>query len=170
MVLPPTVLGYYVLVWFGKNSAIGRAWKAVFGSDIAFTFTGAVIAAAIGSLPFVVKFARTAIEGVDPTLQQAARTLGAGPVRVFFTVTLPLAANGIVAGALLAFARALGDFGITLLVFGSRLGDTQTASIYIFDQWSIGNDAASQAMSAALAAFGVAVMFAANRIVRWNRG
>src|ERR1700757_3324129 len=85
MVMPPTVLGYYVLVSLGRNSAIGRGYEALTGSSIVFTRTGAIIAAAIGSFPLVVKSARAALEGVDPTLLRAARTLGAGPLRAFFT-------------------------------------------------------------------------------------
>src|SRR5258706_3483668 len=90
MVMPPTVLGYYVLVSLGRQSALGRAWESMTGSSIVFTRTGAVVAAALGSLPLVIKSARAALEGVDPTLVRAARTLGAGPVRAFFTVQLPL--------------------------------------------------------------------------------
>src|SRR3954469_334322 len=115
MVMPPTVLGYYVLVSLGRNSAIGKSYEALTGSSIVFTRTGAIIAAAIGSLPLVVKSARAALEGVDPTLLKAARTLGATPLRAFFTVHLPLAGKGIIAGLMLAFARALGDFGVTLM-------------------------------------------------------
>jgi molybdate transport system permease protein len=172
MVLPPTVLGYYLLVALGKESAIGRAWKAVFGSDIVFTFTGAVVAAAVGSLPFVVKFSRTAIEDVDPTLQQAARTLGAGPVRVFFTVTLPLAARGIAAGTMLAFARALGDFGVTLMMIGIRLDDTSTASIYIYDQLNQldpRHEDIARNMSIAMGVVGITIMIAANLLIRRRR-
>jgi molybdate transport system permease protein len=169
MVLPPTVLGYYVLVVLGKKTPIGSAWKSVFGSDIVFTFTGAVVAAAVGSLPFVVKAARTAIEDVDPTLQQAARTLGAGPVRVFFTVTLPLAKNGIAAGTMLAWARAFGDFGITLMVIGSRLGDTQTAPIFIYEQWQLGHDSVASTTSIVMGVIGLAIMIAANVLIRRKR-
>src|SRR5690242_15994069 len=93
MVMPPTVLGYYVLTALGRSSAIGHAYEALTGSSIVFTRTGAVVAAALGSLPLVIKSARAALEGVDPTLVRAARTLGAGPLRAFFSVHLPLAAR-----------------------------------------------------------------------------
>jgi molybdate transport system permease protein len=171
MVLPPTVLGYYLLVALGKNSAIGRTWKSVFGSDIAFTFTGAVIAAIVGSLPFVVKASRAAIEQVDPRLQQAARTLGAGPVRIFFTITLPLSRRGIAAGAMLAFAHALGNFGITLMVVGLRIGDTSPASIFIYDRLNAGEDAVARDTSIAMTLIAVAIFYAANRLLaRETRG
>jgi molybdate transport system permease protein len=170
MVLPPTVLGYYVLVTLGKHSALGRAWHAAFHSDIVFTVTGCVVAATIGALPMVVKSARTALEGVDPTLVQAARTLGAGPVRAFFTVTLPLAAPGVIAGAMLGFARALGDFGVTLMIAGDIPGQTQTASLYIYDQVVGGHDAAAGGMIALLTAVAIATMFAANTLTRRRGG
>jgi molybdate transport system permease protein len=133
IVLPPTVLGYYLLVALGRRSAIGHAFEAVFGSSIVFTRTGAVVAATVGALPLVVKTGRAALEGVEPTLIRAARTLGAGATRAFFTVQLPLAARGIVAALMLAFARSLGDFGITLMVAGDIPGETQTASLAIYD-------------------------------------
>jgi molybdate transport system permease protein len=165
MVLPPTVLGYYLLVALGKNSAIGHAWHSVFGSDIAFTFTGAVVAAIVGSLPFVVKASRTAIEQVDPRFQQAARTLGAGPVRIFFTITLPLAVRGIAAGGMLAFAHALGNFGITLMVVGLRIGDTSPASIFIYDRLNAGEDDIARNTSIAMTLIAVAIFYAANRLL-----
>jgi molybdate transport system permease protein len=124
MVLPPTVLGYYVLVAVGKRSFIGRAFHALTGSNIVFTRTGAIVAAAIAALPLVIKSARAALESVNPTLSQAARTLGAGPVRTFLVVQLRLAGPGIIAGVMLAYARALGDFGLTLMVAGGIPGVT----------------------------------------------
>ncbi len=133
MVLPPTVLGYYVLVALGRRSGIGQAFEALTGTTIVFTKTGAIVAATIGAFPLVVKSARAALEGVDSTLLSAARTLGAGPARTFFSVHLPLAARGIVAGTMLAFAKAMGDFGVTLMVAGDIPGETQTASLWIYD-------------------------------------
>jgi molybdate transport system permease protein len=170
MVLPPTVLGYYVLVTVGRHSALGRAWRAVFGGDIVFTVTGCIVAATIGALPMVVKSSRTAIEGVDPTLIAAARTLGAGPVRAFFTVTLPLAAPGVIAGAMLGFARALGDFGVTLMVAGDIPQQTQTASLYIYDAVVASHDAAANGMIAVLTAVAIGTMFAANVLTRRRGG
>ena len=169
MVLPPTVLGYYLLVALGKDSAVGRAWHAVFGSDIVFTFTGAVIAATVGSLPFVVKASRAAIEEVDPKLQQAARTLGAGPLRIFFTVTLPLASRGVIAGTMLAWAKALGDFGITLMMVGMRVGDTSPASIFIYGELNAGSETAARNMAIVMTLIAVTIMFAVNRMTRRRR-
>src|SRR5450432_3804736 len=172
MVLPPTVLGYYVLVTVGRHSAIGNAWRAMpwIGGDIVFTVTGCVVAATLGALPMVVKSARTALEGVDPTLIAAARTLGAGPTRAFFTVTLPLAAPGVIAGGMLGFARALGDFCVTLMVAGDIPGQTQTASLYIYDAVVADHDAAANGMIAVLTAVAIATMFAANVLTRRRGG
>ena len=133
MVLPPTVLGYYLLVAVGRRSVIGHAYESLTGSSIVFTKTGAICAAAIGALPIVVKSSRAALEDVDRVFLRAARTLGAGPVRAFFTVQLPLAGRGVIAALMLAFARALGDFGVTLMVAGDIPGETQTASLSIYD-------------------------------------
>ena len=170
MVMPPTVLGYYVLVALGRNSAVGRAWEAIFGSSIVFTRTGAVIAATLGSLPLVVKSARAALEGVDPTLLKAARTLGAGPLRTFLTVHLPLAKRGLIAGVMLAFARSLGDFGVTLMVAGDIPGQTQTASLYIYDQIQAGRDGAATAMALILTVVAVVIMWGANLLTRKRSG
>ena len=133
LVMPPTVLGYYVLVVLGRRSILGHAFEAITGTSIVFTVVGAVIAAVIGALPLVVKSSRTALEEIDPTLIFAARTLGATPVRAFLTIQLPLAARGIIAALMLAFARSLGDFGVTLMVAGNIPGRTQTASLAIYD-------------------------------------
>jgi len=140
IVLPPTVLGYYVLVVLGRKSALGQAFEAVTGSPIVFTSKGAVVAAIIGALPLTTKSARAALEGVDPRLVLAARTLGAGPLRAFLTVHLPLATRGIIAGTMLGFARSLGDFGVTLMVAGDIPGETQTAALAIYDAIQAGRD------------------------------
>ena len=164
MVMPPTVLGYYVLVALGRNSAVGRAWEAVFGSSIVFTRTGAVVAATLGALPLVIKSARAALEGVDPTLLKAARTLGAGPVRAFVTVHLPLAARGLIAGVMLAFARSLGDFGVTLMVAGDIPGETQTAALAIYDAIQAHREADAVAMVLILTGVGLLALYAVNRL------
>lgn len=164
MVMPPTVLGYYVLVAIGRRSAIGMAFEALTGSSIVFTKTGAVVAATVGALPLVVKSARAALEGVDPTLVQAARTLGASPTRAFFTVHLPLAAGGIVAGLMLAFARSLGDFGVTLMVAGDIPGETQTAALAIYDAIQASRDAEAAGMIATLTAVAVVTLYGVNKL------
>jgi molybdate transport system permease protein len=166
LVLPPTVLGYYLLVVVGNNSAIGETWEKLFGRTIIFNFEGAVLAASIGSFPFVVRSVRIGLESIDPNLISAARTLGASPLRTLFTIVLPLAAPGIIAGAMLGFARALGDYGATLMVAGTRIDGTSTASIYIMDQMLASKDENVLVMAAATTAFGVAMLYFANRLTR----
>lgn len=164
MVLPPTVLGYYVLVALGRRSAIGGLYESVVGSPIVFTQTGAVVAATIGSLPLIVKSARAALEAVDPVYLSAARTLGASPLRAFLTVQLPLAAGGIIAGLMLGFARALGDFGVTLMVAGDIPGETQTASLAIYDAIQANRDDDALGMVALLTATAIGLLYAINKL------
>lgn len=159
MVLPPTVLGYYVLVLVGRKSALGQAFEAVTGAPIVFTARGAVIAAIIGALPLTTKSARAALEGVDERLVLAARTLGAGPLRAFLTVHLPLAARGILAGTMLGFARALGDFGVTLMVAGDIPGATQTASLAIYDAIQAGRDSDAAIMAGLLTVLAAGILY-----------
>ena len=166
LVLPPTVLGYYLLVVLGTDSAIGRAFESLTGSQIVFSFTGAVIAASVGSLPLVVRSARIGLEAVEPNLISAARTLGAGPLRVLFTIVLPLAAPGIVAGAMLGFARALGDYGITQMVAGSRIDGTATASIFVMDALYANQEEAARNMALVTTLVGVTMLYVANRLTR----
>lgn len=162
--LPPTVLGYYLLVAIGRRSPVGHAFEAIFGTSIVFTRSGAVVAAAVGSLPLVVKSGRAALEGVDRTLIAAARTLGATSARAFFTVQLPLARRGVVAAVMLAFARSLGDFGITLMVAGDIPGETQTASLAIYDAIQEHRDGAALGMVVALTALAIAILYAVNKL------
>lgn len=166
LVLPPTVLGYYLLVMVGEESAIGGAWETLFGGPIVFTVTGCVVAAAVGSLPLMIKSARAGLEGVDPTLPAAARTLGATPTRAFFTVTLPLAWRGLVAGAMLAWARALGDFGITLMIAGDIPGETQTMSLYIYDQVQADRERAAATASIVMTVVAVSILWGVNWLTR----
>jgi molybdate transport system permease protein len=170
LVLPPTVLGYYVLVALGQRSPVGRAYEAITGSTIVFTVSGAVVAATIGALPLVVKSARAALSSVDPTVMHAARTLGAGRVRAFFTVRLPLAAPGVIAALMLAFARSLGDFGVTLMVAGDIPKKTQTASLFIYDAIEAGREATAAGMIAVLSAVAIGVLYAVNRLTGGSRG
>lgn len=166
MVLPPTVLGYYVLVVLGRRSWIGETYEDIFGSSIVFTQKGAVIAAAIGALPLIVKAARAALEGVDPTLLRAAQTLGASKARAYFTVALPLAAPGVLAGVMLGFARALGDFGVTLMVAGDIPGETQTASLAIYDAIQGNRQSDAAGMIAVLSAFAIVTLYVVNKLTR----
>ena len=164
MVLPPTVLGYYLLVSIGRRSLLGSAFESITGSSIVFTRTGAVVAAAVGAIPLVVKSSRAALEGVDPILIHAARTLGATPLRAFLTVQLPLAKRGIVASLMLAFARSLGDFGVTLMIAGDIPGETQTASLAIYDAIQAHRDADALGLVVVLTALAVAMLYGANRL------
>jgi molybdate transport system permease protein len=166
LLLPPTVLGYYLLVALGRRSSIGQAFEALFGTSIVFTRTGAVVAASVGALPLVARGARAALEAVDASLTGAARTLGASPVRAFVAVQLPLAARGICAGVMLAFARSLGDFGVTLMVAGDIPGETQTASLAIYDAIQEHREAAALGMVAMLTVVAVSVQYAVARLSR----
>lgn len=140
MVLPPTVLGYYLLVLLGSRSTFGSWLHETFGIRLIFTWQGAAIAAAVVTFPLVFKSARAAFESIDGQLEHAARVLGISEVAIFFRVTLPLAWRGILAGVLLAFARALGEFGATLMVAGSIPGKTQTLSIAVYEAVQAGQD------------------------------
>jgi molybdate transport system permease protein len=166
MVLPPTVLGYYLLVSVGRDSALGRAYEAVTGSSLVFTKTAAVLAAFIAALPFVVKSARAAIEDVDPRLSAAAATLGASPLRVFLTVVLPLSRNGLLAGLTLGFARALGDFGVTLMVAGNIPGLTQTGALAIYDAVQANREAEAAGLVAVMSALAIAALYLGTKLAR----
>ncbi len=141
LVMPPTVLGYYLLVLIGRQGWLGRWLQETWGISLIFTWQGAALAAAVVSLPLIFKSARAAFEEVDPDLENAARTLGASEAAVFFRVSLPLAWRGILAGAMLAFARSMGEFGATLMVAGNLPGKTQTLSLAVYDAVQAGNDA-----------------------------
>ena len=132
LVLPPTVIGFGLLLLFGRNGPLGSTLESVFHVRIVFTWWAAVIAAAVVSLPLLYRSAKAAFQAVDRNMEQAARTLGASELRVFWTVTLPLARPGVLAGVLLAFARALGEFGATLMLAGNIPGQTQTIPLAIF--------------------------------------
>ncbi len=140
MVMPPTVLGYYLLVTFGRRSWVGQWLEQTFDFRLVFTWQGAVIASAVVAFPLAFKAARAAFEGVEHQLESAARVLGSNEWRVFFRVTLPLAWRGIMAGGMLAFARAMGEFGATLMIAGSIPGKTQTISIAIYEAVQAGQD------------------------------
>jgi molybdate transport system permease protein len=140
MVLPPTVLGYYLILLVGRRGVVGQWLDAHFDFSLMFTWQGAVIAAAVVSFPLVFKSARAAYEGVEPNLENAGRTLGLSEFAVFVRITFPLARRGILAGTLLGFARAMGEFGATLMVAGNLPGRTQTLSLAIYDAVQSGND------------------------------
>lgn len=166
IVLPPTVLGYYLLTLVGRRSPIGRAYESVVGQPLVFTATGAVVAASLAAFPFCLRAARAAIADVDPRFEQAARTMGLPEWRIALLVTLPLARSGILAGVTLAFARALGDFGTTLMVAGNIPGSTQTAPIAVYDRVQAGEDAQAAALAAVLSAFAIAALVLVQRLDR----
>lgn len=143
LVLPPVVTGYLLLIFLGSQGIGGRMLEAV-GLPLAFRWTGAVLAAAIMAFPLVVRAVRLSIEAVDPRLEAAAATLGASPLRVFFTVTLPMAMPGVLAGAVLGFAKAMGEFGATITFVSNIPGETQTlpSAVYSFLQVPGGESAA----------------------------
>lgn len=139
LALPPVVVGYVLLWLVGTNGWIGQLSESLFGSTLAFTWIAAALAAAIVSLPLVVRSFAAALAGVDPRLEVAARGLGAGSIRTFLTVTLPLAYRGVIAGVLLGFVRSLSEFGATIIVAGNIPGRTQTLPSAIFTRISAGN-------------------------------
>jgi molybdate transport system permease protein len=164
MVMPPTVLGYYLLVMLGRRGWLGMWLHDQFGINLIFTWQGAVIAASIVAFPLVFKPARAAFEAVDSQLEQAARVLGISELGIFFRVTLPLAWRGILAGVLLAFARALGEFGATLMVAGSIPGKTQTLSIAVYEAVQAGQDDVANTLVLITSAVCIAVLLAAGRL------
>src|SRR5207302_1049864 len=164
LVLPPTVLGYYLLIVLGRAGPIGRLWEDVFGSPLVFTWKAAVIAALLHALPLLVKSARAAFESVDRSYERAARTLGASEWRLFWRVTLPLARRSILAAAALAFARALGDFGVTLMVAGNIPGRTQTVAVAIYDAVEAGNGALARTLVLVVSAVALLILSLANRL------
>jgi molybdate transport system permease protein len=165
MVMPPTVLGYYLLVLIGSQSALGGWLLETFGFRLIFTWQAAVIAATVMSFPLVYKAARAAFESVDPQLEHAARSLGIGELGVLMRVSLPLAWRGILSGLLLAFARALGEFGATLMVAGSIPGKTQTLSIAAYEAVQAGQDDVANFLVALASLTCLAVLLAAGRLM-----
>lgn len=164
LVLPPTVLGYYLLVLLGRRGVFG-AWLDKWGIELVFTWQGAVIAATIVAFPLVLKSARAAFENVDAQLENAARVLGVSEAGVFFRVTLPLASRGIIAGVLLAFARALGEFGATLMIAGNLPGRTQTLSVAIYEAVQAGDDQTANLLVLITSATCIVVLLIAGRLL-----
>jgi molybdate transport system permease protein len=161
LVLPPVVTGYVLLILFGRRGPIGAWLEESFGIVLAFRWTGAALACAVMGFPLMVRAIRLAMEAVDPRLEEAAGTLGASPLRVFFTITLPLAIPGIIAGAVLCFAKALGEFGATITFVSNIPGETQTipAAIYNFTQVPGGDSGALRlSIVAAIIALGALVV------------
>ncbi|MEQ1949188.1 MAG: molybdate ABC transporter permease subunit [Bryobacteraceae bacterium] len=164
LVLPPTVLGYYLLVLIGRASPIGKLWEAVTGSPLVFTWKAAALAALLHALPLLVKSARAALESVDRSYERAARSLGASEWALFWRVTFPIARRSIFAATALAFARALGDFGVTLMVAGNIPGRTQTVAVAIYDAVESGAGATARILVVVVSAVALAILWLANRL------
>lgn len=166
MVLPPTVLGYYLIVVIGRNGVLGRYLDQWFGINLMFTWQGAVIAASIVSFPLIYKAARAAFEDADPRMALAARTLGATEMEIFLRISLPLAGRGVVAGMMLAFARAMGEFGATLMIAGNLPGKTQTLSIAVYDAVQAGNDAQALWLTLLISVVCMVVLVLSSRLLQ----
>ena len=164
LVLPPTVVGYYLRVVLGRESWFGRAYESVFGEPLVFTWQAAVVAAVLHSAPLLVKSTRAALESVDHAYERAARTLGAPEWKVFLRVTLPLARRPVMAAAALAFARSLGDFGVTIMVAGNIPGRTQTVAVAIYDAVEGGNGDTARWLVIVVSAVSFALLTLANRL------
>ena len=168
LVLPPAVAGIGLLAAFGRAGLLGGTFDAL-GIDIAFTKIAVVLAVTFVASPFYVRSAVAAFESVEPALPAAARTLGAGPARVFFRVLVPLAAGGLGAGAALAFARGIGEFGATIMFAGSLQGVTQTLSLAIYEQFDVDFDVAL-AISALLVLVSASILVTVRALTRWRSG
>ncbi len=164
IVLPPTVLGYYLLVLLGRQSAIGSFLEERFNIMIVFTPTGAIIAATVVSIPFLIKSAKAAFLGIDQNVVNAARVLGRTEFNIFLTIIVPLAWRGIAAGITLGFARALGDFGTTLMVAGSIPNQTMTMPIAIYDALLAGNRELANILVFIMTAVSLLVLYTINRL------
>lgn len=163
LVMPPVATGLILLQLFGRRGPLGGWLERTFGWEIAFTWRGVVIATAVMSFPLLVRTARVAFEGVSPRLEQVARTLSAGPWRVFLTITLPLASRGLIAGTVLAFARGLGEFGATIMIAGFIPGQTATLASSIYHLVQLGHDRDAMV----LLAVSVGIAFAAVWLSEW---
>jgi len=169
LVLPPVVTGLVLLRLFGRRGPLGHWLYSQFGLEVVFTWRAVVIALAVMSLPLFVRAARAAFEEVNPAFEQLARTLGAGEWRVFFTITLPLARRGVLGGTLLAFARALGEFGATIMVAGNIPGQTTTLSVAIYQYVQLGEDGHAWTLTAASAAMAFLAVLGSEHLLRTKR-
>lgn len=163
LVIPPVATGLILLKLFGRRGPLGLLVQNLFGFEIVFTWKAVVLATAVMSLPLLVRSARVAFEEVPQRLEGVARTLGAGPWRVFFAISLPLARRGLLAGGVLAFARALGEFGATVMIAGMIPGETITLSLGIYHEVQLGNDSAALG----LLSISVALAFGAVALSEW---
>lgn len=166
LVIPPVATGLILLKIFGRKAPLGGFLENTFGIEIVFTWKAVVIATAVMSFPLFVRAARVAFEEVDTRLEQAARTLGASPWDAFFSVTLPLALRGLVAGGVLAFARALGEFGATMMIAGMIPGETITLAIGIYHSVQLGRDTEALRLLAISVALAFAALWLGERVLR----
>jgi len=166
MVLPPTVTGYYLILLLGRRGLLGRYIFALTGWTVAFTWEAAAIAAGTVALPLMVKSARAALESIDRRYELVSFSLGKSELETFFRVTLPLASRGILAGVVLSFARALGEFGATLMLAGNIQGKTQTMPLAIYEAFISGEDGRAQIMAVILTATSIAVIYLTNVLTR----
>jgi len=164
LTLPPTVLGYYLLVAIGQRSPIGQGYQWLFHAPLVFTWQAAVIASTLHAIPLLVRTARAALLSVDHDLERAARTLGASEWRLFWRITLPLTRRSLIAATVLAFARSLGDFGTTLMIAGDIPGRTQTASIAIYDAVESGDTMTARVLVLVISVVTIAIVWLANRL------
>lgn len=164
LVLPPTVLGFYLLTLLGRHSPLGRLFESLTGTPLTFTPTAAVLAAMVSALPAIARSTRAALREVDPLYFRAAASLGASRWRALWTVGLPLGRRQIAAATMLAFARALGDFGVTLMIAGDIPGYTQTASLAVYDAVQAGREQDALALIVPLSVFALAVMYFVGRL------
>ena len=169
LVLPPTVLGYYLLVLVGRESPVGRVYEKLFGQPLVFTWEAAVVAAFLHSAPLFIKAARATLESVDYRYEWAAQSLGASEWKTFWHVTLPLAKRGLSALATLAFARSLGDFGATIMVAGNIPDSTQTLSVAIYDAVESGNGQLARILVVVTSLTALALLWPAGYLGRWSR-
>jgi molybdate transport system permease protein len=169
LVMPPVATGLFLLRLFGRRSVFGRFVHDRLDLDVIFTWRGVLLAMAVMSLPLFVRTARVAFEEVPLRLEQVARTLGAAPARVFVTITLPLAARGLLGGLLLAFARALGEFGATIVVAGNIPGRTQTSALAIYQLIQLGRDDAALRLCLAAAVLAFVALFISERLLARSR-
>ena len=168
MVLPPTVLGYYLILLVGRRGLLGQ-WLADMGINLVFSWQGAVVAATVVVFPLIYKSARASLEQVDRHLEDAARTLGASEWRIFIGVSLPLAWKGIFAGIMLAFARGMGEFGATLMIAGNIPGKTQTLALAIYAAFQAGNDAQAAWLVVITSAVCISLLMAAELLLKLKR-
>ncbi len=173
LVLPPTVLGFYLLVGLGPHALVGRAYEALAGEPFPFSFPGLLVASVLYSTPFAVQPFTAALAGVDRHLEEAARTLGSSHLGVFLRVTLPLAWPGVLAGAVLTFAHTLGEFGVVLMVGGNIPGRTRTLSVAIFDhvealEYGAAHRAAGLLLAVSFVVLGAVYALQRRSLVRWT--